>query len=209
MEYLYDDGEYFYFMNTENYEQMHLTKDLLGDATNYLIPQLKVTVEFYEGKPISVELPATVDHDRGRNRARTQGRHGFECDQTGQDGNRPCGAGAAVHHRRRKDPRQYRGRHLPGTRLAPWRRPPGLRNRAQREAQLTLLLGKHGSQVEHHPVIFDARNHRGIAAAKSPLDPIRIALQRDQPSGNRLLRRRASADNRPAFDDRSIKLWYS
>ena len=61
MEYLYDDGEYFYFMNTENYEQMHLTKDLLGDATNYLIPQLKVHVEFYEGKPMSVELPATVD----------------------------------------------------------------------------------------------------------------------------------------------------
>src|ERR1700749_2712254 len=61
MEYLYDDGEYFYFMNTENYEQMHLTKDLLGDATQYLIPQLKVTVEFYEGKTISVELPATVD----------------------------------------------------------------------------------------------------------------------------------------------------
>src|SRR6202167_1172224 len=30
MEYLYDDGEYFYFMNTENYEQMNLTKDLLG-----------------------------------------------------------------------------------------------------------------------------------------------------------------------------------
>src|SRR5438067_13710720 len=61
MEYLYDDGEYFYFMNTENYEQMHLMKDLLGDATQYLIPQLKVTVEFYEGKPMSVELPPTVD----------------------------------------------------------------------------------------------------------------------------------------------------
>ncbi len=61
MEYLYDDGEYFYFMNTENYEQMHLTKELLGDATDFLIPQLKVSVEFYEGKPISVELPPTVD----------------------------------------------------------------------------------------------------------------------------------------------------
>ncbi|HXB71401.1 MAG TPA: elongation factor P [Candidatus Acidoferrales bacterium] len=61
MEYLYDDGEYYYFMNTENYEQMHLMKDLLGDATQYLIPQLKVKVEFYEGKPIGVELPATVD----------------------------------------------------------------------------------------------------------------------------------------------------
>jgi elongation factor P len=60
MEYLYDDGEYFYFMNTETFEQMHLMKDLLGDATNFLIPQLHVNVEFYEGKPISVELPPSV-----------------------------------------------------------------------------------------------------------------------------------------------------
>ncbi len=61
MEYLYDDGEYYYFMNTENFEQIHLTKDLLGDAIYYLIPELKVHVEFYEGKPMSVELPAAVD----------------------------------------------------------------------------------------------------------------------------------------------------
>jgi elongation factor P len=61
MEYLYDDGEYYYFMNTADYEQMHLTKEILGDAVSYLIPQLHVNVEFYEGKPISVELPATVD----------------------------------------------------------------------------------------------------------------------------------------------------
>jgi elongation factor P len=61
MEYLYDDGEYFYFMNTETFEQMHLTKDLLGDATGFLVPNLKVAVEFYEGKPISVELPPSVD----------------------------------------------------------------------------------------------------------------------------------------------------
>src|SRR6267378_4636601 len=61
MEYLYDDGEYYYFMNTETYEQMHLMKDLLGDGVSYLVPQLRVKVEFYEGKPISVELPPTVD----------------------------------------------------------------------------------------------------------------------------------------------------
>lgn len=61
MEYLYDDGEFYYFMNTENFEQMHFTQDLLGDAVNYLAPQLKVTVEFHEGKPISVELPPSVD----------------------------------------------------------------------------------------------------------------------------------------------------
>ena len=61
MEYLYDDGEFFYFMDTETFEQMSLPKELLGDAVDYLISQLKVNVEFYEGKPISVELPATVD----------------------------------------------------------------------------------------------------------------------------------------------------
>jgi elongation factor P len=61
MEYMYDDGEYYYFMNTENYEQMHLTKDMLGDGVLYLIPQLRVNVEFYEGKPISVELPPSVE----------------------------------------------------------------------------------------------------------------------------------------------------
>ncbi len=61
MEYLYDDGEFYYFMNTETFEQMHLTKDLLGDAVQYLTAQLNVKVEFYEGKPISVELPAAVE----------------------------------------------------------------------------------------------------------------------------------------------------
>jgi len=61
MEYLYDDGEYYYFMNTETYEQMHLTREILGDAVDYLIPNLRVHVEFYEGKPMSVELPASVD----------------------------------------------------------------------------------------------------------------------------------------------------
>jgi elongation factor P len=48
-------------MNTETFEQMHLTKELLGDGVEYLVSQLKVNVEFYEGKPISVELPPTVD----------------------------------------------------------------------------------------------------------------------------------------------------
>jgi elongation factor P len=61
MEYMYDDGEYYYFMNSENFEQTHLTKEMLGDGVNYLIPNLKVEVEYHEGKPISVELPASVE----------------------------------------------------------------------------------------------------------------------------------------------------
>jgi elongation factor P len=61
MEFLYQDGDYYYFMNTETFDQIHLTKELLGDTTDYLIPNLKVKVEFYEGKPISVEPPPTVE----------------------------------------------------------------------------------------------------------------------------------------------------
>ena len=61
MEYLYNDGDNFYFMNTENFEQTYLSRDTLGDAVQYLIPNLKIQVEFYEGKPVSVELPQTVD----------------------------------------------------------------------------------------------------------------------------------------------------
>lgn len=61
MEFLYRDGDAFYFMNTENYEQTHLNADSLGDAVQYLIPNLKIEVAFYEGKPVSVELPQTVD----------------------------------------------------------------------------------------------------------------------------------------------------
>jgi elongation factor P len=61
MEYLYDDGEDFHFMNTETFEQMHLNKDVLGDGVQYLVPNMKVAIEFYEGKPISVELPPSVE----------------------------------------------------------------------------------------------------------------------------------------------------
>ena len=60
MEYMYDDGDYYYFMDIENFEQMHFTKDTLGDAVQYLIPQLKLKVEFYEGKAIGIELPLTL-----------------------------------------------------------------------------------------------------------------------------------------------------
>ncbi len=60
MEYLYDDGEMYYFMNTENYEQIGFTEEVLGDAVKYLIPNLKINIEFYEGRAVGVELPPSV-----------------------------------------------------------------------------------------------------------------------------------------------------
>jgi elongation factor P len=60
MEFLYKDGTDYHFMNIENYEQIHLSEELLGDNVNYLTPQLKVKVTFFEERPISVELPPAI-----------------------------------------------------------------------------------------------------------------------------------------------------
>jgi elongation factor P len=61
MEFLYQSDDQYHFMNTENYEQIMLNAEELGDAVKYLIPNLRVQVEFYEGKPMGVSLPKTVD----------------------------------------------------------------------------------------------------------------------------------------------------
>jgi len=60
MEFLYSDGDDYYFMNTENYEQTHLTREILGDAVEYLTPNLQIKVEFFDGKAVGIELPQTV-----------------------------------------------------------------------------------------------------------------------------------------------------
>jgi len=60
-EYLYNEGDDFHFMNTETYEQMHLTREMLGETVYYLIPNTIVKVEFFEEKPIGVDLPDTMD----------------------------------------------------------------------------------------------------------------------------------------------------
>src|SRR6201984_716939 len=60
-EYLYNEGDDFHFMNTETYEQMQMTRDELGETVNYLIPNTVVRVEFFEEKPIGVDLPDTMD----------------------------------------------------------------------------------------------------------------------------------------------------
>jgi elongation factor P len=61
MQYLYSDGDSYHFMNTANYEQVHLHKDVVGDRANYLVPEVVIKVEYYEGRPIDIALPQTVD----------------------------------------------------------------------------------------------------------------------------------------------------
>ena len=61
MQYLYNDADHFYFMDTSTYEQVHISHEALGDSKNYLIPDSTIRVEFYETEPVGIELPPTVD----------------------------------------------------------------------------------------------------------------------------------------------------
>jgi elongation factor P len=60
MEYLYPEGEAFVFMDNENYEQMHLPAELVGDDMPYVKLNSQVKVTFHEGTPVSVDLPSSV-----------------------------------------------------------------------------------------------------------------------------------------------------
>src|SRR5438128_634522 len=60
MEYMYSDGHAHHFMNTENYEQVEISEDDLGDSAAWLAPGVKLQVQFHEGRPLGIELPKTV-----------------------------------------------------------------------------------------------------------------------------------------------------
>jgi elongation factor P len=61
MEYLYRDGDLYHFMNNETFEQVGLSDEVLGDAVPYLIPNIKIAIEFYEDRPIGIDLPLNVE----------------------------------------------------------------------------------------------------------------------------------------------------
>ena len=61
MQYLYSDGDSFFFMNTQNYEQIGLHKSVIEDRASYLVPDVVIKVQLFEGRPVDIELPATVD----------------------------------------------------------------------------------------------------------------------------------------------------
>ena len=61
MEFLYQDGDMYHFMNNESFEQIALSEEILGDAVPYLIPNIKLKVDMYEERPVGIELPLTVE----------------------------------------------------------------------------------------------------------------------------------------------------
>ena len=61
MEYLYQEGDSYVFMDSETYEQTHLSADAIEEALPYLVANLSLKVDFYEGLPVSIDMPTTVD----------------------------------------------------------------------------------------------------------------------------------------------------
>ena len=61
MQYLYADGDLHTFMDTENYEQISLTAEEIGDLLGYLLPNQIVEIELFEGKPVGISPPSTVE----------------------------------------------------------------------------------------------------------------------------------------------------
>ena len=61
VQYLYNTGDVYYFMNMDTYEQLELSKDQIGDAKNYLIESMNVQVILYEGELLGIDLPDKVE----------------------------------------------------------------------------------------------------------------------------------------------------
>ena len=61
VQYLYSDGDGYHFMDTETYEQIHMTAESLGDSVGFLKNEMTIRVEFYGTEPVGIELPQTVD----------------------------------------------------------------------------------------------------------------------------------------------------
>lgn len=61
VQYIYSDGDFYYFMDKETYEQPAVSAELLGDNAQYLTEGLEVKLTFYQGEPLDIDLPTSVE----------------------------------------------------------------------------------------------------------------------------------------------------
>ncbi len=60
LEFLYQGGDTYHFMNTENYEQLEMDEEMLGDNAQWMQPGMRIQAEYYEGRPIGIQLPNSL-----------------------------------------------------------------------------------------------------------------------------------------------------
>jgi elongation factor P len=63
LEFLYQGGDTYHFMNSENYDQLELDAEALGDNAQWMVPNMKIIAEYYEGRAISVQLPNSLSFE--------------------------------------------------------------------------------------------------------------------------------------------------
>jgi len=61
MQFLYAEGGFYHFMDVEDYEQIQMSREQVGDAANFLLPETVIGVSLYEGKTIGINLPKSMD----------------------------------------------------------------------------------------------------------------------------------------------------
>ena len=122
MEFLYADGDDYYFMNPVDYEQTVLKGSTLGDAVEYLTPNLQIKVSYHDGQAVGIELPSfveltVVETEPGLKSATASSVTKPAKTETGSG----C-AGAALYQRRREDSRGHERRrlHEPGIGRSTW-----------------------------------------------------------------------------------------
>ena len=60
LEFMYQGGDTWHFMNTENYDQLEMDAEMLGDNANWMQPGMKIIAEYYDGRPIGIQLPQAL-----------------------------------------------------------------------------------------------------------------------------------------------------
>jgi elongation factor P len=60
LEFLYQGGDTYHFMNIENYDQLEMDEEMLGDNAQWMQPGMRIVAEYYEGRPIGIQLPNTL-----------------------------------------------------------------------------------------------------------------------------------------------------
>ena len=117
VQFLYRDGDDFFFMDTDTYDQFQLTGDQLDSAVYYLKDGMTLDRTSYQGETIGVELPGDRRPDGDRDRARVRRRHPDRRPQAGDDGNRPGRDRPDLRQRGRHDPGRHADRRVPDSGL--------------------------------------------------------------------------------------------
>ena len=60
LEFLYQGGDTYHFMNTENYDQLEMDEETLGDNAQWMQPGMKIQAEYYDGRPVGIKLPNSL-----------------------------------------------------------------------------------------------------------------------------------------------------